>query len=271
MRDHVRKLLDPGLMKDLDAVVRAHGQECLLVGATAFEFSEVKLPRVSLDVDFAITVDSLDDLRLLEADLEEIGMKKTTPPCTYRYKDTLKIDIIPFGGISLNGRLHLPEMNEKFFVHGFREALKDAIVVPLECGITLKVARLPAVFVLKSFAFHDRKKIDDMDDIDAILKYYRDSPDYQAFYDLNNHTNMDFEDIGIWMLGRCIGEFLEKETAEYLTRAWDEILADDSPYYHAFPRQNMLEAEEGYIFIERLSQQIRILLDSMNNTTRVIG
>lgn len=259
MRDDVRRLLDPDLLKDVNDVVRIHGCECLLVGATAFAFSKVQLPRQTLDLDLAVAVDGLEQLRTLEADLEDRGVKKFSPPCSYRYKNGLRIDIIPFGGIAQNGMLCLPEMNSPFHVHGFREALRTAKEFPLECGIPLKVATLPAVFVLKSFAFHDRRRPDDIGDIAAILRYFSENPDTDGYFGLRPSPDVDYEDIGIVMLGRTIRDLLETDTAAFLRRAWTEILAADSAYIQAFPNPGMIGFEEQGIWLERFERQIRIV------------
>lgn len=263
MRDHVRAMLDPELLLAVNRVVTKHGQDCLLVGAAAFELSSIRIQRFTMDVDFAVTSNCLKQLREFEEDLDKDGFRKKSPPCSYLYKGKQKVDIIPFGGIAQDGVVVLPEMDRPLTVLGFAEALKAAVAVRLECGLSLKVATPPAIFVLKTFAAYDRLRTDDLSDIRAILLYYQENPDLDLYYAENQERVHEFEKIGAWLLGREVGMLLEPNTYERFVAVWEEMLSEGSRYDHVFPRDVHFDPDERERRLDDLVNGIQTVLEGV--------
>jgi predicted nucleotidyltransferase len=182
--------LDPGLMRVIAAVQAgavAMGVELLLVGAAARDLLLVhvyghRVRRATKDVDFAVAIASWDAYEQLQKRLmDHHGFRKDS-----RQLQRLSfaepgegsgttIDLVPFGELQVDKQTLLwpPEMNV-MTVAGFEEALRAAVEVELAANLTVKVASLPGLALLKLFAWSDRSPQETKDAVDfhTLLRSY---------------------------------------------------------------------------------------------------
>jgi len=228
--------LDPGLTRVIAAVQAgavAMGVELLLVGAAARDLLLVhvygqRVRRATKDVDFAVAIASWDayeqfQKRLMDhhgfrndsRQLQRLFFAEPGEGCG------TTIDLVPFGDLQVDKQTLLwpPEMNV-MKVAGFEEALRAGVEVELATNLTVKVASLPGLALLKLFAWGDRRPQETKDAVDfhTLLKSYgaagnfdRMTDPHQAwdrFYSLD----CDEERTGAWLLGMDASNIASTET-----------------------------------------------------------
>jgi predicted nucleotidyltransferase len=154
-----RAVLVP-LARLLSAVRRAaRDTPILLVGAAARDLllvhaRGIDLQRATEDTDLALAVSSWEAfLDLRNALIASGGFTGDGPPHRLWYGNQ-RLDIIPFGGVERPDRsIAWPtEGAEVMSVAGFAEALASAVVVRLPGRVSIDVAPLPALALLKIWA-----------------------------------------------------------------------------------------------------------------------
>jgi predicted nucleotidyltransferase len=158
------------------------GIRVLAVGATArlliFDLpNEINPNRTTTDWDFGVQVADWSDFDRLRERLSKPSGPFRKGPSEHRFvhksSDT-PIDLVPFGGLEVEGRICWPHSHFEMSVFGFSDALACAVELELAPHFTLPVASVPLLAVLKLFAFADRKHQTDRDlsDIWHIVKNY---------------------------------------------------------------------------------------------------
>jgi len=238
--------LDPGLTRVIAAVqagAGAMGVEPLLVGAAARDLLLVhvygqRVRRATKDVDFAVAIASWDAYEQLQKRLmDHHGFRKDSRPLQrLSFAEPgegcgTTIDLVPFGELQVDKQTLLwpPEMNV-MTVAGFEEALRAAVEVELAANLTVKVASLPGLALLKLFAWSDRRPHETKDAVDfhTLLRSYgaagnfdRMTDPHQAwdrFYSLD----CDEERTGAWLLGMDASSIASTQTMAKL----QELLGD---------------------------------------------
>jgi len=181
------------VVRKIDEVARKHETDYFLAGATA---REVILRHVfgrpagrrTLDIDFGIAVRDWEHFQTLKSALVEAGFTvhahahqrliyPTTPP--------IIVDLIPFGGVEREDRTIAwpPEEDFVMRVAGFSEAMESSVPVRLAGNLVVRVVSIPALLVLKLFAWLDRKQEKrDAPDIHTLLKEYGDAGNEDRLY-----------------------------------------------------------------------------------------
>jgi predicted nucleotidyltransferase len=101
-------------------------------------------------------------------------------------------------------------------VSGFTEALATAVAVRLPGGVSFDVAPLPALALLKTWAWKDRRYTTpgkDASDLWVFLRHYSDAGNQDRLYGEEGAValasfDFDFEKAGAWLLGRDAREVL---------------------------------------------------------------
>lgn len=216
-----------GLLAELVTTIRKAwpNNEPLLVGAMARDIllaysHGIRITRATEDIDFAFAVESWDDFNALRSDLlaTKDFMSVEGVPHRLLYKGKWRTDLIPFGGIESAGRVIAwkPNNGTEMHVIGYREAASDAVSVDLEGASRVQVVSLPALVLLKLFAWKDRRATapgKDAADIWLILKNYMDAGNRDRLYVAAPHhlAEQDYdEDLsGAWLLGTDVRKLLE--------------------------------------------------------------
>lgn len=199
-------LLKP-LLTEIHNYFQNTGLKFYVIGATARdilmgihnEFSG----RMTHDLDIAIAINKWSEFETVEKGLLEIGTFKKDSKQKQRfiYKDVFELDIVPYGKITEeNDKIFWPP-DEQFAmtVLGFAEIESDLISVTIDEEISIQIANLSGIFILKLVAWSDRNQRGnkDADDIGFILTNYLEIYEeraaanyYNEIYDVENFTRL---------------------------------------------------------------------------------
>ena len=139
-----------------------------LVGAAARDIwldeFQVPIVRATTDSDFAFAVESWEQFSALRAGLLEVeGFAPTRVEHKVAYRGQ-GVDLVPFGGVERPDRTIVwPNEQPVMNVIGLREAASTGVEVKLPGGVSVSVASLPAMALLKICAWADRNERTDRD------------------------------------------------------------------------------------------------------------
>ena len=129
----------------------------------------------------------------------------------FKYQNVYDIDIVPFGEIAKadNNIYWPPEEQFAMSVAGYTEVAENTLVVTIDNDLSVKVASLPGIFILKLAAFNDRKNETnkDADDLAFIIENYLGINEERAaanHYDIYEAENFNSFIAGATLLGRDI-------------------------------------------------------------------
>jgi len=218
-----RAVLGP-LARLLSAVHRAAGDTpVLLVGAAARDLllvhaHGVEAQRATEDTDLALAVPTWEAfLRQREA-LVGSGAFTAEGPLHRLWFGDQRLDIVPFGGVERPDRsISWPTVGaEVMSVAGLTEALATAVAVRVPGDVTIEVAPVPALALLKIWAWTDRRYTapgKDASDIWMFLRNYADAGNQDRLYGEEGEAALaafgfDPETAGAWLLGKDSREAL---------------------------------------------------------------
>ncbi len=139
--------------------------------------------RATLDVDLAVALDSWPQFEEIKARLIKTGAFIPDKSITHRllYRGGAEqtghpIDLLPFGGVEQRPTKIAwpPDLSIVMDVAGYREALAATQEVEVRPGFVVRVASLPALAILKVFAWADRGAGNPKDALDlaTLLRSY---------------------------------------------------------------------------------------------------
>lgn len=179
------------VLRALDPVARAVDCEYFVAGATARDLILVNVHglrpgRATRDIDFGIAVRSWDQFARLKEGLVATGQFESNQKMLQRlvYSDqsagfSIPVDLIPFGGVTDHNRTIKwpPSRDIVMNVAGFEEALASSVSMQLEDSLTVRVASLPGLALLKLIAWSDRSRETNKDaaDLFRLLTTYADA------------------------------------------------------------------------------------------------
>jgi predicted nucleotidyltransferase len=191
--------VDPVTLQILSVVNRVAAQlelPYVVVGATArdlllFHVFGIPVTRATADVDFAVAMDSWEKFRELRVALLTSGhfregkMEHRVYLKAPSVKDEIPVDLIPFGGVAEADAIHWPPDRETVMaVVGFEDALAAAVHVQVDSDLTIPVASLAGIAVLKLFAWQDRQTTDkDALDLYRVISSYADAGNFDRLYE----------------------------------------------------------------------------------------
>jgi predicted nucleotidyltransferase len=121
--------------------------------------------------------------------------------------DRIPIDLIPFGAVAEANMISWPpDQDTVMTVAGIEDALAAAVRVQIDPDLTVTVASLAGIAVLKLFAFHERSTTDkDALDLYRVISTYADAGNMERLYedaiDLLEAEGHDLELAGAVLLG----------------------------------------------------------------------
>ena len=140
----------------------------------------------------------------------------------YRSTPVVVVDLIPFGGVEDAARniSWPPEEDIVMRVIGFSDALESAVFVRLDNNLTIPVVSIPALSLLKLFAWIDRKQeMRDAADILTLLKEYGDAGNEDRLYgeqvNVLESEGYDFEVAGARLLGHDAAGAIAEDAKKY--------------------------------------------------------
>ncbi|MBW8328452.1 MAG: nucleotidyl transferase AbiEii/AbiGii toxin family protein [Thiobacillus sp.] len=225
------------IMRHVDQVARNLNLRYFVAGALArvilLEHVHGQRPGpATRDVDFGVTVKDWPTFQSLKNGLIETGAFEIAPGTVQRlfYVGNIHrpwIDLVPFGGIEQDGRMIAwpPDRAMIMNVAGFSEAADSAVKVEVLPGLTVAVASLPSLAVLKLITWLDRwpeNRGKDAQDFFHILSRYAEAGNMDRLYDseqeLMARADFDPDLAGAGLLGREAAAPCLLETASLITQ-----------------------------------------------------
>jgi predicted nucleotidyltransferase len=195
---------------------------------------ELPVRRATLDVDFAVALASWEQFEALKLELisghgfqDEPRQKQRLIYGGEGEGKGMTIDLVPFGGLQMDDNTVAwpPETDVLMTVTGYAEAQQAAVSVELAPGHQVKVASLPALAILKFFAWSDRGDRSmgkDAIDLLTLLRSYADAGNFDRMMGSNQCFDQymalegNEERTGAWLLGRDCALMAEGQTSAKL-------------------------------------------------------
>lgn len=222
----------------LDVIVQVTDElaiDYVVVGATARDILlthvfGIDTDRATRDVDFAIAVESWVQFDQLKAQLASQPYLSASDRliCRLEYSGPAgrsPIDLVPFGGVA-SPSAHIawpPDMDVVMNVAGYQDVLITAERVQVTPALTVRVASLPGLAILKLLAWLDRgsENPKDAHDLLILLRRYMDAGNSDRLYDealeMLESVGYDPERGGAYLLGLDACRVAGSETKPLLT------------------------------------------------------
>lgn len=268
----IKKPLEAHVVEILRLLQEA-GTSFFLVGAMARQIllSHVfGLPegRATVDLDIAIAVENWQAYQHIKARLLTTSGRLSAgkEPHRLRYRVPLDstiydqpyfdcpVDIIPFQGVEDEARQIRwpPDAAIHMSVSGYSEASTATVSVAIDDALTIRVASLAAVAMLKILAWHDRwnETKRDAQDLALILRGYETAGNNARPYEAGYASHLerygwDTDIMWAWLLGQDIQSIISPGVMTELlsilsdAKAFDRLLRHASEY---FPSDRSVEA-----------------------------
>ncbi len=236
------RALDPmrvAVIREVYKAAQVLDFEIFMIGATARiilleHVFGLSAGRTSNDIDFALAIENWTMYEKIKAYLiNECGFTQSNGKIhqlffnTAEQQHAYEIDLIPFGAIETTPDTIKwpPEMSVILNVAGYRDALNAAIKLELEPDLTISIASLPSIAILKIFAWVDRRhdsKSKDAIDLAALLRSYHEAGNETRIYEDNiaiaalEAADYDIELTGAWLLGKDASKMASQTTKEQI-------------------------------------------------------
>jgi predicted nucleotidyltransferase len=197
------------------------------------------IKRMTRDIDYCVYVRDRDFWNELnEYLINEEGFTRDKQEPYRFYKDNI-VDLIPFGGMEINGEVRLDNPTTELSVYGCKEVTEDAAIL----DGTFKVVTLAGLCIMKLIAYYEKpdRRAKDLDDYFFIVKNYHEIAGEELFERKNEDLiEGDFEMnvASARLLGRNMALTLNKNE-----KLKEKIISILSQQLRDF---NELEIEEMY-------------------------
>jgi predicted nucleotidyltransferase len=245
----LRSPLDPltiRLLRRIDRLASEADCAYFVAGATARDLVLVHVHglrpgRTTRDVDFGVAVQNWEQFATLKRRADASGAFRAHPQAMQRlvFIDAetgaeLPVDLIPFRGVTSSDYMieWPPNRDVVMNVAGFEEALESSVSLLVEDGLSVWVASVPGLAILKLVAWTDRRNITNKDaaDIYRLIATYGDAGIADRLYDqelaLLEAYEFDTQLTGADLLGQDAAQLCRHSTRELVTR----LLTEEAVY-----------------------------------------
>ena len=215
----------------------SHRLRLFIVGAQARDFLlqyvyDLPVHRATNDIDFGIIVETWDEFTRLQADLID---NRFQPHSAMRHRlvheSGLLIDLVPFGNLEeVSGLISWPpDFSIVMSTVGFREAYDNSIEVRVAVDLTVRVASLAGLALMKIVAWNERRFARDAEDLALISRNYLDAGNQNRVFSEQGDCvdlldeEFDYQKASARVLGRDIGRLLTHMSGPIVER----VLSDD--------------------------------------------
>lgn len=267
-------LLKP-ILQDLSDLFTKTGIKFFVIGAMArdlvMEIHNEEGGRLTHDLDIAIAISDWEQFKKIESQLISTGKFSKDPKQKQRfyYEGKYMLDIVPFGDIMKHpDKIFWPPEEEfAMTVLGFNEVHEHSMEVTIDESLTIQVASLAGIFILKLIAWRDRnlKTNKDAEDIGFILTNYlnihleRATDYYEEIY-TDNFTILRGSAI---LLGKDLKEILPTDSVariELIAQLEDQLkLSEESRFLN-----QILETNKFFKF-DDLKGSIENIVNQLTN------
>jgi Uncharacterized protein conserved in bacteria len=235
------------LLQKLTDYFQSIGSGFYIIGATARDIilsgiHKQASSRRTADLDIAIAIKDWDKFNQISEELCKMEGFTKDPKLTQRFnfQKVYDIDIVPFGEIAKadNNIYWPPEEQFAMSVAGYTEVADNTLDITIDNDLSVKVASLPGIFILKLAAFNDRKNETnkDADDLAFIIENYLEINELRAVeehYDIYEAENFNTFTAGATLLGKDIKTIIggNEETINTFIQILEEELKleEESP------------------------------------------
>lgn len=200
------------MLSELNVILRDNDVAYYLVGAATRDIhlmghKNYKPKRATKDIDIAIMIPDEEQYYVIKEALIKTGNYKADlkEPIKLYYKNTIEIDLMPFGEIEdNNGDIKLTDPRAiEINMIGFKEMLPYIQQKEIN-GVTINICPLEGIIILKLLSNYDRPdRIKDLEDINHIISVYFDlnmDDIYANYHDIltvyeNVDNNSEYEKI----------------------------------------------------------------------------
>jgi predicted nucleotidyltransferase len=197
-----------------------------VIGASALA-CQIDLPRHTGDLDISVSV-SLDELA---ASLPLLEGWKRHPKKEHEWLSPagVKVDVLPAGpGLLAAGEIIWPSTGARMNLTGMRLALATDNTLQIDSGLSIRVAPVPVIAVLKMISYLDRpaERERDLHDLAYILENHVPADDDRRFAAEVVDTGIPWEHASAYLLGhdlRALVNARERGVVDnFVTRVRDE-------------------------------------------------
>jgi predicted nucleotidyltransferase len=257
----------------IDEATRVFGVEFYLIGARAKDLwltaRNIPPRRFTEDIDFAISMNSMEQFEALRNYLENTGAfikSPNIPQRIYTADRAFIIDLIPFGKAAID--YHITFMDKdatRMSTLGLKEVFERSATVAISDNLEILTASLPGLVILKLIAWNDRPEVrsKDLSDIAFVIQHYFDLED-ELIYEKHNRYfggELEVDQIGALALGSEMKDILQRSEILYTTVV--EILSahvsqkDASPMIQIMAGAMEMDTDKVTQYIEYIIQGIK--------------
>jgi predicted nucleotidyltransferase len=153
-----------------------------------------------------------------------------------KYRDVIKIDIVPFGAIEKDGVITWPEEATEMVTLGFDEAYRETIRVRLADDVEITVCTLAGLALMKLIAWNDRRFLyrRDAQDLGFLMMNYLEAGNEERLWegdgtDLVN-DDFDYNLAGARLLGRDVGQLLTGRSKDLVITILETQIGERNEY-----------------------------------------
>jgi predicted nucleotidyltransferase len=227
----------------------------------------------TIDVDFGVAVDGWDEFKKIKTCLLETGLFNAAEKIEHRIyyrpaasKSGYPIDIIPFRGVETTPRTIAwpPERKIIMSVIGYEEALAAAEQVKIDDTLTVPIASLPGLALLKLFAWQDRHAETPKDalDIAMLFRHYSAAGNQDRLFNdempLLEAVEFDHDLASPRLLGKDVRQIVTAATLEAAAALLNNAVLMDRLRTHMSPV--FKSADDNIAAAARLLEQFKIEL-----------
>jgi predicted nucleotidyltransferase len=197
-----------------------------LIGASALA-CQIDLRRQTDDLDISVSV-SLDELA---AGLPRLKAWKRNPEKEHEWRSPvgIKVDVVPAGpSLLAAGEIIWPGTGVRMNLTGVRLALEQGITFEVDRGLSIPVAPVAVIAVLKMISYLDRpaERGRDLQDLAIILEDHVAPDDERRFAVEVLDAGVAFEHASAYLLGRDLRKIVNpserKGVEDFMARVRDE-------------------------------------------------
>jgi len=250
---HLSKKIDSIILELFDViaiVTEPIGIPFFVVGATArdiiFSYGYgIETTRATEDIDFAVQVENWEQYEKLKEGLMATGYFRPSAKQRLIYKESRRIDVIPFGSISDPNHFFTwpPENDIEMNTLGFRESYKHSLTVRLRKDPVLDIqfASLAGLALMKIISWNDRQseRSRDAQDLGFIMRNYLYAGNDDRLFDeaidifdklVEKGGGFDYERAGARLLGRDMAAIAIPDTKRKVIEILDQEIAEKGRY-----------------------------------------
>lgn len=194
---------------------------------------DIDTGRATRDLDFAVRCEDWETFHEFSEALLGSGFRRPPSggPHRFVHANGTPIDLVPFGGLEGPDRKISwpPDGDQEMSLVGFREVSDSAVPILLPGDVSVRVASLASLAVMKLFAWQERRLLapgKDAHDLRIILENYADAGNRERIFEeipgLANRRDFDLELAGAELLGCHVAQTVPTGLRAELLRILDE-------------------------------------------------